>query len=439
LNIRLLLIKSTILISFLLAPIWLKWPFAPPPFTSNYVLGFGISALMLLVILFWAMSGFWGWRNFFHGYWRMVFLVCLILLTGWTVISQEWAFGRNLYAGMAQTAALQMVIVMGFVIVIIAIAPPLRLILIVLIISMLIHGTIGALQVYFQQSLGLAWLGEFTLNTRQAGVSVLEADGLRWLRPYGLSPHPNILAGIIVLGLFAAAAFVVQGKRTILSSIAFLMGFFFLLLTFSRGAWLGFVVAALVALLFLKRETGFWRRILPLFGLTVIVGLIFLWVYQPFFLSRTGFSEENTEQRSISDRLVFMEIAWDAIEKHSMQGVGAGNFPWYASNYLFFRTDYDLKGNNVHNIYLTVWSELGLVGLVLFLGMLVTGTIAVLRKDERERLLLLAGVLAWAIIGFVDHYMWTLILSQSVWLGLLAAAIAEAPESPYNEKNIYKL
>lgn len=363
----------------------------------------------------------------------MTFLASLLLLTGWSIISQEWAFGLKDYPGMAQNAALQISIILGFVLVIMATAPHPRIILLALIVSMLIQGLIGTLQVYFQQSIGLSWLGEFMISPIQAGTSVLEADGIRWLRPYGLTPHPNIFAGIVMLGLFASAAFVIQDRYRLFSTIAFLLGFFFLLLSFSRGAWIGFASAAVLALPFLIRESHFWRRILPLFGLSFLIGLIFLWFYQPLLLSRTGFNEENTEQRSISDRLVYMEIAWDAIENHPIQGLGAGNFPWYASNYIFFRTDYDLKGNNVHNVYLTVWSELGLIGFGLFLAMLGAGTIAVLRKGSPERIALLAGVIAWAVVGLVDHYAWTLVLTQSLWLGILAAAIAQDAKASYNE------
>jgi hypothetical protein len=433
LNIRLWLCHAAVLATILLAPLWLKWPEAPRPFTSFYVLGFVICLLILLSLALWLLSGLWGWRNLFRGYWRMAFLICLLLLTGWSIISQEWAFGHDLYSGMAQTAALQLVLVASFVMLLIAASPPPRYILMALILTMLIQGIIGSLQVYFQASIGLDWLGEFTLSPNQIGVSVLEADGIRWLRPYGLTPHPNIFAGIVVLGLFAAAAFVIQGKYRLFSTISFLLGFFFLLLSFSRGAWIGFAVAAIAILPFLLREANLWRRILPLIGLSLIIGLVFVWAYRPFLLSRTGFSEENTEQRSISDRLVFMEIAWDAIETYPLQGVGTGNFPWYASNYIFFRTNYDLKGTNVHNIYLTVWAELGLIGLAFFLGMLATGVMAALQNRSIDRLMLLAGLLSWVVIGLVDHYMWTLILTQLLCLGLLASAIAQAPETSYNE------
>lgn len=428
-NYRLIPSQICILLVFLIAPLWLKWPDAPAPFTANYVLGFVLSALMLLSMVFWLISGLQGWRNLFRGYLRVGFLASLLLLSAWIFISQEWAFGRNLYAGMAQNAALQMALVTGFVIVIVAAAPPARFILMALILSMLFQGIVGSLQVYFQQSIGLSWLGEFTLSTSQEGVSVLEANGLRWLRPYGLTPHPNIFAGVITLGLFASAAFVIEGKHRIFSLTAFALGFFFLLLSFSRGAWIGFAAGAFFAFPSLLREKDFWRRILPLVGLSILIGLVFLYFYQSLLLSRTGLSTENTEQRSIADRLVYMEIAWDSIEKYPMQGLGAGNFPWYASNYLYFRTDFDLRGDNVHNIYLTVWSELGLIGFGLFLLMLGTGTIAALQKRSPETMALLAAFLAWAVIGLVDHYAWTLILTQSLWLGLVAVAL----KASYNE------
>jgi putative inorganic carbon (hco3(-)) transporter len=428
-----LLNQICIFIIFLIAPLWLKWPFAPAPFTGGYVLGFVLSVLILLSIILWFLDGLQGWRNLFRGYLRMTFLGALLLLTGWSVISQAWAFGANLYPGMAETAALQLCLVTGFVIVLIATAPPPRVILFALILSMLVQGTIGTLQVYFQQSINLGWLGEFTISPIQDGTSILEADGMRWMRPYGLTPHPNIFAGVIILGIFASLAFVLEGKRPFLSISAFGFGFFCLLLSFSRGAWIGFAAAAVLVLPLLMRKTYFWRRILPVFGLSILIGSIFLWAYQPLLLSRTGLSEENTEQRSISDRLVYMDIAWDAIATHPMQGVGAGNFPWYASNYLYFRTDYDLKGNNVHNVYLTIWSELGLIGLVLFLLMLAAGTIVALQNRSVERIALLAGFLAWAVVAMVDHYSWTLLLTQTLWLGGLAVAIAQDAKASYNE------
>jgi O-antigen ligase/polysaccharide polymerase Wzy-like membrane protein len=466
-----------ILITFFLVPIWLKWSFAPAPFTANYVLGFLITSSMVMTIGLWIITGFVGWRNLFSSRWQVAWLILLILLAVWIVFSQTWAFGgTGTYSGLATNAGLQMLIVAGFTIVVAATAPPPRFILGLLIVLMFIHGAIGGLQVYYQSSLGLKILGELSLNPVLSGVSVIEADGLRWLRPYGLLPHPNILAGIILAGTIAAATWAIQvRKKRIFGIIAFLSGWWFLMLTFSRGAWIGFVVGGIfvVGMIFWKKgftpspqsppqsiregklsnkmqislgkvdaihhvptnqngsvETVYWKKLIPLCIGIFILGLIFVAIYHPLLLSRVGIGQKNTELRSVADRIVFMQIAQDAIENYPMRGVGAGNFPWYASNYIFFNTDYDLRGDNVHNIYLGIWAELGIVGLLLFLGMLVSGIMAVFQQRDIERIALLAIVFAWAVIGLFDQYMWTLVMTQTLWFGLLAAGMRQENSSP---------
>lgn len=414
---------------------WLKWSFAPAPFTGTYVLGFIIVLPLIGTMIFWAISGFMGWRSLLQSRGHSAWCVFLILLTGWTIISQAWAFGLQHYPGMAQNSALQLVLVAGFVIVVAAASPPPKVILAVLIFSMLIHGAIGGLQVIFQGEIGLSWFGEFSLDVTKSGISVLESDGQRWLRPYGLLPHPNILAGIITTGLLASAVWILDsGKKQPMGGILFLIGFWFLLLTFSRGAWIGFAVGALFALPFIWRLANFWKNIIQIVIGTVIVGTLFVAIFYPLLLSRAGISEQNTELRSVSDRIVYMDIARDAIEKHPLRGVGAGNFPWYASNYLFYKTDYDLRGDNVHNIYLTVFSELGLIGFVLFMGMIASGIGAILQKRDTERIALLAIFVAWAIIGLFDHYIWTVIQTQTLWIGLLAVGMSGIPETASPEK-----
>lgn len=414
---------------------WLKWSFAPPPFTSNYVLGFIVVGLMLITIMLWLVTGCIGWHNIVQSYWHIAWLIFALLLTGWSIISQYWAFGTEQYAGMAQSSSLQLLIVILFSIVIIAVAPSPKLVIAILIFSMLFQGMVGGLQVIFQQSISFTWFGEFTLDVNESGISVLEHDGKRWLRPYGLTPHPNILAGIITLGLFGSMNWIFQsGKKYLLGSVVFVIGFWFLLLTFSRGAWIGFLAGGFFLLPFVIRVDKFWKKVIPVSVMVIIIGLIFIAIFQPLLLSRAGLSEQNTEMRSISDRVVFMEIALDAIQNRPIQGIGMGNFPWYASNYIFYNTDYDLDGNNVHNIYLTVWSELGVIGLGLFIGMIISGIGAILSKQSLERLVLLAGFVVWAVMGLFDHFMWTLVITQVLWFGILAVAmsgtVTHKPPSP---------
>ena len=62
----------------------------------------------------------------------------------------------------------------------------------------LLQSTIALGQFIAQRHLGLALLGEPALDPQLAGVSVVMRGAERWLRAYGLTNHPNILAGTLV-------------------------------------------------------------------------------------------------------------------------------------------------------------------------------------------------------------------------------------------------
>lgn len=419
-----------ILLVFALLPFWLRWDFAPSPFSHTYVMGFVVSAFMLLTVLLWLFSGLQGFQRFTRNPWRVTWITSLLLLAGWAAISSGWAYGSDTgYGGLAPNTALRILLVTVFALVLACAAIPPRTILLVLIGSMLVHGAIGGLQVAQQSSLGLDWLGEFSLDPAQSGVSVIQSGDVRWLRPYGFLPHPNVFAGIILVGLLASAVWIVEGRgwRYWGALAAFFFGLWMLLLTFSRGAWLGFGVAVLFALVFVLRKPKFWRRIMPLVIGCPLLGAAFFALYSPLLLSRAGIGAENTEMRSIADRIVYTDVAHRAIASSPLIGIGAGNFPWYASVYLFYNTNYDLRGDNVHNIYLGLWADLGIIGLGLLLISLTSGAIAVLQQRDTARIALLAGAIAFTIIGFFDHYPWTLISSQTLWMSLLAAALASSP------------
>lgn len=56
-------------------------------------------------------------------------------------------------------------------------------------------GGLAVGQFMAQHDLGLALLGEPPLDPQLAGVSVVMRGAARWSRGYGLTNHPNTLAG----------------------------------------------------------------------------------------------------------------------------------------------------------------------------------------------------------------------------------------------------
>jgi O-antigen ligase len=89
-------------------------------------------------------------------------------------------------------------------------------------------------------------------------------------------------------------------------------------------------------------------------------------------------------------------------------GVGAGNFvPWLMRQQLSGRS-IGLPADQyqpVHNIYLLVFKELGLVGLLLFLVWL---GMAFVRRYTHDHLVYAGLFSMLLLIGLFDHFLWTI-------------------------------
>ena len=428
------MLHSGILLTFALTIAWIKLPHAPRPFTSNYTFGFLIVIPLVWTLAIWIITSFLGFHKFVQSKLRIIWLVSLLMLVVWSFATQSWAFVGDTQAGVGQNVTLQLVLVIGFAIVSACAAPSPRFIIAILLGTLIVSSVIGGWQVAKQSSLGLYALGEFSLDPTQSGVSIVQANNIRWLRPYGLLPHPNILAGLLAIGLVSSLVWILQPHqlKRWLGIIAYGLGLWIFLLTFSRGAWGSFGLGLLVTLPFILRYYNLSRILLGIAIVSMAIGVGFMFLYQPFILARTGVGQESVESLSVASRIVYNDIAFNAIQSQPIAGIGGGNFPWYAAHYIHYNTTYDLRGDNVHNIYLGVWAEYGLIGLVLFCTAFLSGiaaTIQRIRTSERfrlERVALLCGVIIFLAIGIFDHYPWTMLHFQILWFGMLAVGMSDS-------------
>ncbi len=427
------LIHAGILLTFALIPVWYRLP-QSPIFAQLYVTRFLIFLPMLWTIAFWLILRAPGLRALLHDRWRALWALALLLLALWGYASLNWAFVGALYPDVGETAALQFGVSALFAVVVACAAPSPRAIIVVLALDLVWNSVITVAQAQHQGSIGLIGLGEFPYRLNQPGVVILESGSLRWVRPYGLMPHPNLLAGALLVGLLALAGWIISGRRgqQIAGVLIFGFGFWALLLSFSRGAWGSLFVGGLAILLFLRpqlRRISVRLSLAAALALSLAVGLAFVIGYRPLLEARAGEGEELVELRSVSDRIVFTDLALRSIAERPILGVGIGNFPWRTSYYLA-ETSFDLRGDNVHNVLLSAAAELGMVGLLLLLAAIFCGVMVVIKglrappDDQRAaRLAFLAVFVALLGAGFFDHYPWTQIHFQVAWWGSLAAAM----------------
>ncbi|MEP7293269.1 MAG: O-antigen ligase family protein [Chloroflexota bacterium] len=444
------LIHAAILLTFLLIPVWIRLP-QSPLFAPLYVTRFLIFLPMLLAISLWLMLGLPGLRDFMCSRSRVLWALALLLLALWAFASQIWAFQRAAYPEIASSSSLQLAVSVLFVLVVACVAPPPRAIVALLVCSLIINAFIVILQAYHQAWLGLIFLGEFPYTLDTPGVSILQSGSLRWVRPYGLLPHPNLAAGALLVGTLAASAWLLSPHRwqRIAGIIIVALGWWALLFAFSRAAWGGLVVGGLVLLLFLRphlRQVSIRLSLAVAAGMALAIGLAFLVGYQPLLAARGGEGQESIELRSVSDRIVFIDFALRSFGERPILGVGIGNFPWRTSYYIA-ETFYDLRGDNVHFVLLAAAAELGIVGLALLLLAILSGLVAAIKRlrasaadqDRAARLALFAVFVALLAVGVLDHYPWSQIHFQVAWWGCLAAALAAPAATPrfhYNQGQV---
>ena len=288
--------------------------------------------------------------------------------------------------------------------------------------GMVIQGAVGVPQFLVGHTVGLQWLGETVANAASPGVSVVMAGGQRWLRAYGLTPHPNILGGAVMASLLVvASSYLTQPSRrriALLGSLAIGLGT--LLLTFSRAAWLGMAAGGLV-LFGLLWWPGRARRpstqiaksaLAPLVGLGLAVVLIFGAVNWPLLKPRLGLASEGVEIRSVEERVMLNDAALVLIRMRPWLGVGLGDFSVALLRLAPETVSYYSSFTPVHVVPLLATAELGFLGGLLWLVLIGSPWVALWIRRRQVKITpwwagLSAAMAALTVVSFFDHYLWS--------------------------------
>lgn len=225
--------------------------------------------------------------------------------------------------------------------------------------------------------------------------------------PFGFS-NLNVVAfalatiGAVALGL-ASTAKSVRSKLLMFSSVLFCV--IALVVTRSRGGWLGFGIAFLYVLV-RSRSKG-----LLVLACTMALALIGSDFLRSMLASRAAVT--NAYDPSMLGRFELWYIAWRAAKANWLFGVGMDNFR-YVKQFYGYPLPFSLSSPyNAHNMYLEVLADLGVVGFAAFfwlLGRAVVSSWRAVRVDAARNLGLglSAGFIACAVHGLVESNMFGL-------------------------------
>jgi O-antigen ligase len=247
---------------------------------------------------------------------------------------------------------------------------------------------------------GIFWLaGERFFNLSTLGIAKMNLFDRLFARPMATFSHPNSLAGFLLVALIIFWFF----RRFLVKKLG---GFFYLglatmatvlVITFSGAVWLVIFLLALAYLIkkFTNRFLG-----LVLAGL-LLGGFVFL-----------SFRLGLLERASIGERFFLAQNAGRLFWKRPFLGWGLGSFIPAQGQLGLSRGSFNFY-QPVHNLFLLILVEVGLLGFFCFFYWLVKWW---LKVNYYWRCLFLVI----AFLGFFDHY-WLTLQQNFLLLGVVIA------------------
>lgn len=246
---------------------------------------------------------------------------------------------------------------------------------------------LALLQFFNGSTLGFWVLGERAFSISTPGIAKFDFYGRQFLRPYATFPHPNVLAGFVILVLCILYQ-VLWEERKRANILVVIIGGIAVFLTVSRVA----ILAGIATLALTVQKKWF------------IWVIIILVISSPILFTRFS-SILNFDSLTLLRRGELAANSWEMFLKYPAFGVGINNFiPTMADNILAGPSRFLQP---VHNIFLLILAETGIVGLIGFIGMIGYPLI----KNSKFRIQNLKLLLPWLIIlilGMFDHYFLTL-------------------------------
>ncbi len=205
-------------------------------------------------------------------------------------------------------------------------------------------------------SLGLWFLGERLYRPE-------------WWRAYGTFYVPSHFGNHLMMMLPILLRLFVfykppQRKETYFYGFAIVSGFMAFYATYTRGPWISFATVVVLMLLFTFFKSKLRPKIKWPIAAGIVLGLAFSLKYTDKVIEQFG------EQRKTSamSRIYLGEVAWRLIQDNLAFGVGPGNYELNSPRYVVPIKEYPTEhlSEIVHNTYLLIFAENGLLGITAF-------------------------------------------------------------------------
>lgn len=266
----------------------------------------------------------------------------------------------------------------------------------------------------------------FTLFYQNGDASFLQYLRSDNFRIFGPFESPNYLAMYLVPVIFICLPLLMHFRkmpvlRTLMLLLLFGIAIYDFLMTGSRAGIIAFIVPFVVVVL-VNNRAAFgdgpkkkWLVIISLVAVTLM-----------FFLTLSRVSIDRSE--SNNSRLQIYKYALDIGKTNPILGIGLGNFQTKITDISKNNIDFQVKtlpsAIHPHNVYLAMWLNLGILGLIIFVIMAVNFFCRLWSgRNYYLALCLMAAMSAILIHGLFDTTYFKNDLSAVFWLILAFAEL----------------
>ncbi|MFZ2299888.1 MAG: hypothetical protein WAW00_01985, partial [Candidatus Moraniibacteriota bacterium] len=278
-----------------------------------------------------------------------------------------------------------------------------------IIVSAVFQSIIAIVQFISQKSLGLSFLKESIFSIYDPGVAKIVINGDVFIRAYGLFPHPNVLGGFLAVSVLITMVYPLVFKNTLfhvehnlikwLYRASIFIQLLALFLSLSKSAILAFVIGTMILMFggrkmfhvehfntgtqnvprgtlmstirgcynncstwnnFTLITCGLVKKLFHVEQLLIILGSIMI----GFVLF--SFNLKLFIAQPIMERFFYMKSLTRLSAGYYFEGLGIGQFVFNMQQ--FFDSDllyWQLQP--IHNVFLLIFSEVGTIGLGLFI------------------------------------------------------------------------
>lgn len=278
--------------------------------------------------------------------------------------------------------------------------------------------------------IAVALTGVEVLQYLGLGIGRIATQGLEssalLVRPAAFFLDPNFLGGYLSAAALVCAAMLIRSRSWLDAALWGAPGAITaagMLLTYSRSAWVGFAVGAVLVLATAPAER---RKKLIIIAIVLAIAAV------PFLPStvtdRVATLFEPQSVNSLSTRYLMMVSSVEMLGEYWLQGTGLGGFE---AAYPPYRQPGALtRILHPHQLFLALWVEMGLLGLLAEL-MIVAGIALAWRRIHKAGYPgISAGVLIASVALVVESFFQYYLFFEYLWLflALLAAVSVHCKE-----------